>query len=53
MRTAEELSDVYAQFNLYYGRDLVDMQHLRTAQRRQGDTEDQVSQLPSLNMHRV
>ena len=44
MKTAEELSDVYAQFCLYYGRDLVDMQHRKTMQKRQGegDTEDQV-----------
>ena len=43
VKTAEELSDVFAQFSLYYGRDLVDMQHLKTIQKRQGDTEDQVS----------
>ena len=44
MKTAEELSDVYAQFSLYYGRDLVDMQHRKTMQKRQGegDTEEQV-----------
>ena len=42
VKTTEELSDVYAHFSLYYGRDLVDMQHLKTMQRRQGDTEDQV-----------
>lgn len=48
MKTAEELSDVYAQFSLYYGRDLVDMQHRKTVQRRRGDTEDQVS-VRSLN----
>ena len=42
VKTTEELSDVFAEFNLYYGRDLVDMQHLKTIQRRRGDTEDQV-----------
>ena len=42
VKTTEELSDVYAQFSLYYGRDLVDMQHLKTMQKRQGDTEEQV-----------
>ena len=43
VKTPEELSDVYAQFSLYYGRDLVEMQHRKTAQKRRGDTEDQVS----------
>lgn len=43
MKTPEELSDVYAQFSVYYGRDLVEMQHRKTAQKRRGDTEDQVS----------
>ena len=42
VKTAEELSDVFAQFSLYYGRDLVDMQHLKAMQKRQGDNEDQV-----------
>ncbi|CAI8018492.1 Transcription elongation factor SPT6 [Geodia barretti] len=41
VKTAEELSDVFAQFSLYYGRDLVDMQHLKAMQKRQGDNEDQ------------
>ena len=39
VKTAEELSDVYAQFSLYYGRDLVDMQHRKTMQKRQGEGE--------------
>ena len=46
VRTAEELSDVYAHFKLYYGRDLVEMQHRKAAQRREGEgegEEDQVS----------
>lgn len=42
VKTVEELSDVFAQFSLYYGRDLVDMQHLKAMQKRQGDNEDQV-----------
>ena len=47
VKTAEELSDVYAQFSLYYGRELVDMQHRKTMQKRQGegDTEEQVMHL--------
>ena len=34
VKTAEELSDVFAQFSLYYGRDLVDMQHLNAEETR-------------------
>ena len=34
---------MFAQFSLYYGRDLVDMQHLKAMQKRQqGNNEDQV-----------
>ena len=42
VKTTEELSDVYAHFKLYYGRDLVEMQHRKSAQQREGE-EDQVS----------
>lgn len=43
VKTAEELSDVYAHFLLYYGRDVVDMQHRKTMQRREGEEgEEQV-----------
>ena len=43
VKTAEELSDVYAHFLLYYGRDVVAMQHRKTMQRREGEEgEDQV-----------
>ena len=40
VKTGEDLADVYAYFQLYYGRDMVAMQHRKTMQRREGDEEE-------------